>query len=38
MKDIDDIRNHLDRAKSIEELMGMEGNIRKGIMPRGMQL
>lgn len=29
MKDIDDIRNHLDRAKSIEELMGMEGNIRK---------
>lgn len=24
-----DIRNHLDRAKSIEELMGMEGNIRK---------
>lgn len=25
----EDIRNHLDRAKSIEELMGMEGNIRK---------
>lgn len=29
MKDIDSIRNHLDRAKNIEELMGMEGNIRK---------